>query len=222
MLVTAAYYYVGIVQLKLTLDKKEVSNFNKIRNANYFFNWLILYTTINHWGKGLEKKDNLPQNVAKGVTTYFFQPKTFTKKLELDFDNFTQTEKILINFILIMFLSILLFLTILLPKLFRTYGFVIIAVFIFLLIYTVFSFWWEPYYREFYVATMFAYWFFLFLGLNWLIDKLKMKIKIPIYIYLSLFAFFLFFHNFTVFIYPNASSNFRKFDIMKMESKINK
>ncbi len=214
VIVASAYYYVGMVKLNLTLNKKEASQFNKIKNANYFFNWLILYTTIDHWGKGLEKKNNLPENVAKGVTTYFFQPKNFTKKLDLDFSKFTSSEKILINFILIMFIAILIFLTVLLPSLFRKYGYVIIGVMIFMAIYTIFSFWWEPYYREFYVATMFAYWLFLFLGLNCLIDKFKIKIKIPVYIYLFLFMFLLFFHNFTIFIYPNASREFRKFDLI--------
>ncbi|HOV15251.1 MAG TPA: hypothetical protein PK771_13260, partial [Spirochaetota bacterium] len=167
--------------------------------------------------KGLEKKDNLPENVAKGVTTYFFQPKVFTKKLDLDFNKFTKTELVLINFILMMFIMIIFFLTFLLPKLINEYGFVIIATIIFLVIYTIFSLWWEPYYREFYVATMFAYWLLLFLGFNYLINKIKRFSKIVLYSYLFIFASLLFFHNFTVFIYPNASKNFRKFDIVKNE-----
>ena len=217
IVVSSAYYYVGVVKLNLTLNKSEAKTFNKIKDANYFFNWLILYTKIDHWGKGLEKRDNLATNVATGVSTHFFQPKHFEKDLKLDFNRFTKTEIIIINFILIMFGLILIFLTILLPHLFKKYGFVILSAILFLIIYTIFSFWWEPYYREFYVATMSSYWLVLFLGFNFIIDKLKTFSKIVIYSYLFLFVFLLFFHNFTVLIYPNSGKEFRTFDIVKTE-----
>lgn len=217
VIVCSGYYYVGVVKLQLTFNKNEATSLNNIKDANYFFNWLILYAKINHWGKGLEKKGNLAEDVAKGVTTYFFHPGSFTKRLELDFNSFTKSEKIIVNLILVMFIAILIMILFFLPALYKKYGYAVIYLLIYMVVYTLFSMWWEPYYREFYVATIFAYWLFLFLGFNFVIDKFKLFSRVIIYPYLFLFCFLLFIHNFTVFIYPNAGKNFRTFDIMKVE-----
>ena len=108
------------------------------------------------------------------------------------------------------------------PGLYRKYGYIFLSSIIFLVVYVLFSCWWEPDYREFWVATMFAFWILFFLFMNFLLDSTKSLKPLPsvlIYLYIFLLGGLLFYFNFTGFIYPNAGSEFRKFDIIsKTES----
>jgi len=217
LIVCLAYYYVGVVKIGLTLDITKAKDFNKVEKASYFFNWLILYAKINYWGKGFTNK-NLFSDVTTGISTYFYQPQSVNGvKVGFDFTNFFSATSILPNMIGILFIFLFISIIIFFVSLYKKYGFALISTILFLIIYTIFSCWWEPNYREFWVATMFSFWVLIFLVFNYFIDNFK-KVKIInsffIYIYLFLFSSLLFYFNFTGFIYPNAGKEFRKFDVM--------
>lgn len=221
LIVTVAYYYVGVVLIGLTLDKSQAADFNMIEDSTYFFNWLILYTRIDYWGKGFEETNTFQQAVT-GISTYFYQPSVFgEQKLGFDYGNFFAVHGILPNSIGLLFFSVIAGTLIFIKGLIKKYKYVFVANLLFLVIYTVFSCWWEPDYREFWVSTMFAFWILAFLVINYTLDRLKNIKPVPqifVYSYLFLFGILLFYFNFTGFIYPNASKEFRQFDIMQSVS----
>lgn len=223
IIVTIVYYYVGIILIGLTLNPVEATTFNKIKDSTYFFNWLILYAKIDYWGKGYQA--NTFVMVVKGISSYFYQPQSFNnQELVFDFQNFFSANSILPNLlasfiILILFIALIFFIF-----MYKKYKYVFIANIIFFITYIVFACWWEPDYREFWVAPMFSFWFLSFFVLNLIIDQLIHINPIPkilLYSYLFLISFLLFYFNFTGFLYPNASSEFRKFDIIKSDRNLN-
>ncbi|MCG8571302.1 MAG: hypothetical protein MJB14_14300 [Spirochaetes bacterium] len=218
LVVSIGYYYVGIVLIGLTLDKAQAQDFNKIKDANYFFNWLVLYSKIDVWGNGYENT-NILKSISTGISTYFYQPQEYDGQiLRMDMQNFFASYSILPNLIITLFIFVFSSFFIFIKKIYQKYHYIIIANLIFLLIYTAFSCWWEPDYREFWVATMFAFWILTFLILNFYLDQLKKLNPIApviIYSYLFIFSCLLFYFNFTAFIYPNIGTTFQFFDIMK-------
>lgn len=217
-IVSAAYYYVGIVKIGLTLDINKAQDFNKIKNASYFFNWLILYTKIDYWGKGFTNIPDLLHKSSLGISEYFYQPQSYGGfPLAYDFKNFFSINSILPNLVGVLFIFVFLCTMVFSYKLYKKYGYIFLASLLFLIIYTIFSFWWEPDYREFWIATMFAFWILLFLLLDFIIENFKILKPLPsffIYSFIFLFSILLFYFNFTGFIYPNAGNEFRKFDII--------
>jgi len=125
----------------------------------------------------------------------------------------------------ILFIFIFITAIIFIKGLYEKYGYIIIANILFLGIYSAFSSWWEPDYREFWIDTMFAFWLLTFFVFNFIIDKLKVLRPIPS-ILLNIFIFFLalllFYFNFTGFIYPNSGKEFKTFDIMEKEKNTKK
>lgn len=218
IIVAMAYYFVGIVLIGLTLDKTKAKDFNKIKDASYFFNWLVLYTKIDYWGKGFEEK-NLLEKILIGISTYFYQPQSFNgAKLNFNWKNFFHSASILPNFIGTLFIIVFSTSIIFLKKLFNKYNFIFIANIIFLIIYTIFSCWWEPDYREFWVATMFPFWLLTFFIFNFLIDSssyFKPVTMSFIYAFMSIFIILLFYFNFYGYMIQYAGNNFRVFDIIK-------
>jgi len=218
VIVISGYYYVGIVKIGLTFDKNKATNFNNIKDSTYFFNWLILYTKIDHWGKGLSDDSTL-KKASEGITNYFFQPQKFKNQdLKADFKNPISPNSILPNMVGFIFIFVLLSTIVFFQALFKKYNYLFLTNLLFLSIYTAFSLWWEPDYREFWVVTMFPFWFLFFFILNFLIDagkKAAALVKIPAYIFLFVLCFSLFYFNFTGFIYKHAGSDYRKFDIVK-------
>lgn len=224
IIVTVVYYYVGIVLIGLTLNPNDAATFNKIKDSSYFFNWLILYAKIDYWGKGYQTNTFIM--VLKGISSYFYQPQSFNNK-ELTFDlmNFFSANSILPNLLVTFILFVFLITIIFVFVIYKKYKYVFIANIIFFISYVVFACWWEPDYREFWVAPMFSFWFLSFFVLNFIIDLL-LKInpipKIFLYSYLFLICFLLFYFNFTGFLYPNSSTEFRKFDIIRSGGNLNK
>ena len=218
IIVAAAYYYVGVVLIGLTLDKAEATDFNQIKDSTYFFNWLILYTKIDYWGKGFEETNTF-SSMLTGISTYFYQPQKLDNvELGFNFKNYFLPQSILPNFIGTLFITTFSFLVVFIKDIARKYHYALYSTLLFLVIYTVFSCWWEPDYREFWVATMFSFWILSFLVFNYLLDRLH-KIKplpqIIIYTWFTLFAFLLFYFNFTGFIHPNAGTEFQAFEILR-------
>ncbi|MBN2533052.1 MAG: hypothetical protein JXB88_09175 [Spirochaetales bacterium] len=216
--IIAAYYYIGIVVLKLTLDPAKAGYFNQIKGSTYFFNWIVLYTNIDFWGKGFIKGD-LFGKAVKGITTYFYQTGQLNgKEISWDFSAFTAPHAILPNIVILFIFFILICTVILCVFLYKRYNYSFIACLLFLIIYVLFACWWEPDYREFWIAPMFAFWFLAFLVINFLLEKLHGLWPLPqfaVYIFLSVFLGLLFFINFTNLIYPEASREFRLFDIVR-------
>ncbi len=215
VIVVIAYYYVGFLLIGLTPNKAEAKTFNRIKEATYFFNWLILYTKIDAWGKGFSDMSTL-EKVLTGISTYFYQPQSFDKKpLHYDFANFIAPNAFLPNLIGVLFIVVFCSTLIFCKK----YNYIFIANLIFMVLYSVFTMWWEPDYREFWVAPMFSFWFLSFFVLNFFIDNVSQNFKLPlktaIYLFMILLSLSLFYFNFTGFIYPNASHNFSKFEIMR-------
>jgi hypothetical protein len=215
------YYYVGMVKIGLTLNPLEAKPLNKIEGASYFFNWLILYAKIDYWGKGFADPDLLSKAVT-GISTYFYQPRSINGiKIAYDFNNFFSVNSILPNMIGILFIFTLITTIVLFVPLYKKYGYIFIANLVFLSIYVAFSLWWEPDYREFWIDTMFSFWFLTFFILDFLIEKLKFLKPIPGLIINSFFflmAILLFYFNFTGFFYPNSGKEFRKFEIINKEN----
>ncbi len=218
IIVSLAYYFVGIVLIGLTLDKTKATTFNKIKDASYFFNWLVLYSKIDYWGKGFSDK-NLLEKVMIGISTYFYQPQSFNEeKLQFNWSNFFSPSSILPNLIGLLFIIVISTPILFFKKLFNKYNFIFIANLIFLIIYTIFSCWWEPDYREFWVATMFSFWLLSFFVFNFFIDSSKNFKPITIsflYGFLIIFIMLLFYFNFYKYGYQYAGNNFRVFDIVK-------
>ena len=219
-IVVIAYYYVGVVLIGLTLDPSKADSFNEIKESTYFFNWLVLYTKIDYWGKGYE--GNTLQKIMHGITTYFYQPQTINgNQVEFNFSNFFSTNAILPNTIYTFLLSIFSLSIILIKPLYKKYKYIFIANIIFLITYFMFAGWWEPDYREFWVAPMFAFWFLSFFVINYLLDKFKFAKPVPqllIYSFISTLVILLFYFNFLGFLYPNASTDYKKFDIVKNQN----
>lgn|GEM_PF-2014784 len=220
--ISIAYYYAGLVFIGCTLDKsKALITLRGFRDhPTYFFNWLTLYVGTGHWGKGFE--GNTLYKVTKGISSYFYESDLSFKgrMLNGNINNFFAPDSILPNITGFFIFFIFIFTIIFSYFLFKEYRYVFIANIIFLLIYFIFAAWWEPDYREFWVAPMFAFWIISFLVLNFIINKLKFIKPIPvlfIYSYLFLFGFLLFYINFTGFLYKNASNEFRKVEIINEE-----
>lgn len=220
-IVVIGYYYVGIVLIGLTLDPSQAQSFNQIKDSTYFFNWLILYSKIDHWGKGYES--NILTNTVKGISTYFFQPQMIDGELlKVDIKNVFALHSILPNLLLLFFTGVLLSGVFFSRLLYKKFNYVYISTLLFVIIYTVFACWWEPDYREFWVAPMFSFWILSFLVLYMILDKfhyIKPLSNFIVYSYLFLLAFLLFYFNFTGFLYPNASYKFRKFEIIRKEAE---
>jgi hypothetical protein len=79
--------------------------------------------------------------------------------------------------------------------------------------------WWEPDYREFWVAPMFSFWFLSFFVLNFFIDKahtaFRPVMKLAVYTFLLTLGGLLFYFNWTGFVWPNATHTYSKFEIMR-------
>ncbi len=219
IVVVVAYYYVGIILIGLTFDKSEAQAFNMIKDSTYFFNWLILYAKIDHWGKGFENTKALFPQVVEGISTYFYQPQSPIMgggKLGFDFSNFFGTTSILPNLIGLLFITVFGGSLLLLPHMVRRYGYALIACILFMGIYTTLTCWWEADYREFWVAPMFSFWFLclmFFTLLFELVDITKPLVIITSYSYLFLLVALLFYFNFTGFILPNATKTYKSYDI---------
>jgi hypothetical protein len=135
----------------------------------------------------------------------------------LDFYNLFDPSSILPNFILLFFIFITVLTLIFFIPLLKKYKYIFISNILFILIYFSFACWWEPNYREFWVAPMFSFWILSFYIINFIMDKTKTiqpVSSILVYSFLFLIIFLLFYFNFTGFIYPNASNKFRAFDII--------
>lgn len=218
LIVSTAYYYIGVVYIGLTLDPSKAETVNKIKGASYFFNWLVLYSRIDYWGRGYEKETI--SAAIKGVSDYFYQKEGVILSYKLDIFQFTK-ETILPNLLLIFFISIFLLSIFFLKDVVKKYKFVILSNIIFIIIYTAFACWWEPDYREFWIAPMFSYWMFCFFILNYSIDRFKVIKPIPeviIYSFAFILSFSLFYYNFLYFIHPNESKNFKSFEIVNLKS----
>jgi len=215
IIIFSVYYYIGLIYIGLTLNQESAKSVNYIKDSSYFFNWLILYAKIDYWGKGYEKNTFL--SVLNGISSYFYQQENVNIKYEINLFNFFNKESVLPNLIIVFFFTIISTSIIFFKQILKTYNFVIIANIIFIIIYISFACWWEPDYREFWVAPMFSIWIFIFFILNFLLNRLEV-IKplsyIVIYSFIFLLSFFLFYFNFVYFIYPNASKDFRSFDIV--------
>ena len=70
-------------QYGLTLKPELAETVNKIKDSTYFFNWLVLYSRIDYWGKGYEQ--NTLQMVINGISTYFYQTEGHPVKFTLNF-----------------------------------------------------------------------------------------------------------------------------------------
>lgn len=215
IIIITAYYYVGFVKCNLTLGSPDIDKSFQFEDTNYFFNWLILYAKIDAWGKGfVDENSSLLTKVKYGISSYFFNP--YDKS---DFTSIKNTPtKIYFRdhfptIIGFFFISIFLILLLLFIPLYKKYNYILIANFIFIIVYFIFSCWWEPDYREFWVATMFSFWFSVLLITNFLLD-LKNPYKIItgflIYGFLTVLLLSIFLYNYTGFIKPN-STDFYKF-----------
>ncbi|MCK4796014.1 MAG: hypothetical protein KAT05_01465, partial [Spirochaetes bacterium] len=217
VIITITYYYIGIVLIGLTFNQGNAVAFNQFSDSTYFFNWLVLYTKIDYWGKGYE--GNTLMKALHGISTYFYHPQLFQgQQIGFDIKNIFSPNSILPNFLYFFVSSILIFTILFIVPLYKKYKYILISNLIFLIVYVAFACWWEPDYREFWVAPMLSFWILAFLILNFIIEKLKMLQPLPnifLYSYLFLLIFLLFYFNFTGFLYPNASIQFRKFEIMK-------
>ena len=219
IIVAAAYYYVGIVKIGLTFDKSAAAKLNGIQGATYFFNWLILYTKIDYWGKGFSDMSTL-EKVFQGISTYFYQPQKFGgQPLCFDFAHFIAPQHILPNMVGVLFIITLGAALIFARQLYQKYNYIYIATLLFMAIYAIFSMWWEPDYREFWVAPMFSFWFLSFFVLNFFIDKahtaFRPIMKLAVYTFLLTLGGLLFYFNWIGFVYPNATHQFSKFEIMR-------
>ncbi len=218
IIVSSAYYYTGVVKIGLTLDINKAQDFNKIKNSTYFFNWLILYAKIDYWGKGYKKGNTFTKSIY-GITTYFYQPTTYNNKsVTYDLDDIGETRNILPNMLLILFIFPLIFFIFNFKRLLLFYNNKIISLIVFILIYTAFSGWWEPDYREFWVATLMSYWLFILFIYNYIIDKthyFKMVVKLLIYNLMLVTILLLFITNFTGFLYQYSNKKMQKFDIIQ-------
>ncbi len=218
VIVVTAYYYVGIVLIGLTLDINKAQSFNQIEKSTYFFNWLVLYTKIDYWGKGFEEK-NLLQKIVAGISTYFYQPAQFNgARLDINFKTFFNPANILPNMIITYIFSTLIITIVFIKKLIKRYGYMMIAILLYMIIYSVFTCWWEADYREFWVAPMFSFWILSLIIISFIIDECKLFKAITAcfcYTFMFIIAFLLFYFNFTTFIYPNSSTDLKKIDIVK-------
>jgi hypothetical protein len=217
--VILTYYYVGIVLLGLTFDPEKATTFNEhFEGASYFFNWLVLYSKIDYWGKGYEDAGLLAK-VINGVSTYFYQPVTLDgSPVTLDIQAPFSAHSILPSLALVFVLGVIAATILLFIPLFKHYHFIFGATLLFAIVYISFACWWEPDYREFWVAPMFSIWMLAFFLFDFLLDKLRGIRPLPgllLYGWLGLFALLLFFFNFTGFIYPHAGVTFKQFDIVQ-------
>ena len=201
------------------MDITKAQTFNKVKGASYFFNWLILYTKIDYWGKGFViSKGSLIQKCLTGISTYFFQPQYWKNEiLSLDLKNYFKISSILPNMIFTFMTFIFSFSICFCASLYKKYKYIFLSNILFLAVYTIFSCWWQPDFRKYWISTMFAFWFLAFFVINFIIDKLRnsrIAAKIIIYSYMFLLSSLLFYFNFTGFLYPNATAQFRKFNII--------
>jgi hypothetical protein len=221
--ITIAYYYVGLIYIGLTLDLNKAQTLNKIKDSTYFFNWLVLYSKIEYWGKGLE--NFTITKGLEGIRDYFYQNNMYIDgvPIKMDFKHFFYINSIFPNIIIFFWISIFFIFIIFKRDIYIKYNYIIIANLLFIFIYVMFALWWEPDYREFWVAPMFSFWIFAFLILNFVIDRFKYLTHfhiILIYFFIFIFAFLLFFINFTGFLYNYSDNNLRKFNIIKNENNI--
>ncbi len=223
IIVSAAYYYVGIVKLGLTLDITKAEDFNNITDSTYFFNWLILYSKIDYWGKGYTEGSTFLKSIY-GITTYFYQPMSINgSSITYNVKSLWTTIYALPNMLLFLFLTAISIFIIRIKDIWKKYSFKIAALLIFIIIYTVFSGWWEPDYREFWVSTAMSYWIFIIFIYNYIIDKIKYFKPIivsTIYLYMAVIIILLFTFNFEGFLYNFHSNQFKQFDIIENRSPL--
>lgn len=219
VIVVTAYYYVGIVLIGLTLDPKNAHAFNNIEGSSYFFNWLILYAKIDYWGKGFDDDRSLLAKVVHGIITYFYQPQLYKGvQVAADYAHFWKAASVLPNLIGLLFMSVFGGALLFFRSLLRSFRYGFIAVLLYMSIYTVFSCWWEADYREFWVATMFAFWFLMLIVFSVCIDKMgifRLPVKLALYTFVLLLAGLLFYFNFTGFLYPYAGKTYRTYEIVR-------
>jgi len=218
IIVITAYYYVGIILVGLTFDYEKATDFNMIKKASYFFNWLILYSKIDYWGKGFEDM-SLFQKIVHGISTYFYQPQSFKgTPLGHNFQNLFAPYAILPNLIGIIFVTVLGGSIVFFKHIFQKYRYAFIGCILYMVIYTAFTCWWEADYREFWVAPMFSFWFLMLLFFSAILDSNKNflpLIKTFSYTTLFLLASLLFYFNFTGFIKPNIGRTYTTYEIIR-------
>lgn len=218
-IVVIAYYYVGIILIGLTFDKSNAQSFNNIKDSTYFFNWLILYAKIDYWGKGFENNSNLFPQVITGISTYFYQPHAFKgHAIQYNYHNFWDAVHLLPNLIGALFFSVFGGSLLFLKGMYQKYRYVLFAVFIYMVSYSMLTCWWEADYREFWVAPLFSFWFLTLLFFQYIVDKAKIfrpLAQLTLYTFLFLLAGSLFYFNFTGFILPNAGDTYRTYDITR-------
>ena len=141
-------------------------------------------------------------------------------KIIFNLNDFASYYSILPNLSFIFVVFVLFFYILLFQLLYKAYGYIYLSSLIFTITYALFSIWWEPEYREFWVCPMFSFWIMAILLLNLIINKfnnLRPIIYCIFYSFLSLFVIMLFYFNFTGIIYPYSKEDFKKFDIVRPE-----
>ena len=215
-IVSLAYLYIGLVKINLSLNPQHQDVFNRIKGANYFFKWLVLYTNIDYWGKGYDSL-YLVHNYFKGLSTCIYQPVLQNnQKVFLDFSHLFSLHSFIPFLLFIFCISVILIFLTRFKSIFKYEKPVFWASLLFSLIYTAFFLWWEPDYREFWLAPLLSYYILSFLLFNQLTNGTHWKNKMAYAIvtcFIFLMAFMLFVHNFQNFIYEQASHKYRVFDM---------
>lgn len=197
ILIIVAYFYAGKTEYNLPIDEPDPENARGIFRYSTFSQWLFLYEQSPIWGKGFDVWD--PKESFRGFTDSFLSRAPgevdsilnydFRYNLDEPFDPPSFVQNQVAYFTIIVLLGNLIFLPGLWKRYRRSYFFIVSC----LLIFTVFTSYWQATYYEFWLIPNILLCVLGIFLLNFLAEKLRAvfgRISIvPFYAYIIFLIF---------------------------------
>ena len=213
ILTIMAYLYAGKVVYNLSFDKPNPKESRGIFKTYTFTQWLFFYKYVgSEWGTGIKKFN--PKASIYGVTDSFLSQREVGDKykkiykFEYNLKDPFNKNTISYTLIIIFFVVILFFTLFFFPELIKKYGRIFVVLIITMIIYPLFTTYWEAQYFEFWIIPYINFIIIAVLVINHLLDKitnLKQLRLIP-YCFLLLMLVNISFHNIKYHLIPYCNS----------------
>ncbi len=211
-IVGGMYFYVGLFIIKTSLFGGENLAYFGIKGTGNFFNWLSFYAHQGVWGAGHEGQSL--NKILYGISGAVVRGISFIRYKENYFDltNFFQEKYAALNVMFVFMVSFTVLYILLIKKLYKKYGPVILALALWFVIYLTFFSWWEPEYFEFWLITVSTFFIMIFFVFDYLLDLVKEKFIIKISVntiaYTLIFLCFIILagHNYYYVVYPRSKN----------------
>jgi hypothetical protein len=203
LFIAGAYFYAGETVYNLPFSKEETRRWRGPFGNRVFQNWVMGYAVEHTWGKGFKKFN--PRNPIYGYTRSFVS--SVSKKpfpaydwryyynMKKPFDAYKLTHNLAGYFFLIILLGSLLFF----PFLWKRYKRGFLLVVLSLILFSLFSTYWESYYYEFWLVPCLLSCVLGIMLFNFLGERLYFLLKrcahYPFYALILVFTFFIGMHN---------------------------